>query len=292
MTLCKDVDLSHLDPCVEVEPYTPYIGAVIHGLDLSKPLSMEVQCALQQTLAQYEVIFFRDQPLTPAQQVAFTRIFGQVNEVKAFFPRVHSQPEIEVVESTPERPGASNNWHADITWQANPPIGTSLSAQVIPARGGDTVWASMTRAYEALPTEFKAYLETLSATHTWELSGWTEYLLRQDASGDQLQAARAKYPPVTHPVVRVHPVTGKKILYVNPTFTTHIHGLPRMQSDALLTQLFALITAPEIQARFRWQAHSLAVWDNRSTQHYAVADFYPQHRKLHRVTFTADRAFG
>jgi taurine dioxygenase len=96
---------------------------------------------------------------------------------------------------------------------------------------------------------------------------------------------------VTHPVVRVHPITGKKILYVNPTFTTHIHGLPRAQSDALLVQLFALITAPEVQARWRWQPDTLAVWDNRSTQHYAVADFYPQHRKLHRITFTADQAF-
>ncbi|MEY3519563.1 MAG: Alpha-ketoglutarate-dependent taurine dioxygenase, partial [Pseudomonadota bacterium] len=129
------------------------------------------------------------------------------------------------------------------------------------------------------------------AMHTWEVTGWTEYLLRQDASGEQLQAARAKYPPVTHPVVRVHPITGKKILYVNPTFTTHIHGLPRTQSDALLAQLFALITAPEVQARWRWQPDTLAVWDNRSTQHYAVADFYPQHRKLHRITFTADQAF-
>lgn len=273
------------------EPYTPNIGATLHGLDLSQPLSDLAQTELKAALARYEVIFFRDQTLTPAQQVAFTRSFGKVNEVKAFFPRVASQPEIEVVESTAERPAANNNWHADITWQANPPIGTSLYAQVIPASGGDTVWASMTRVYEGLPDDFKAYLETLSAMHTWEISGWTEYLLRQDATGDQLQAARAKFPPVTHPVVRVHPVTGKKILYVNPTFTTHIHGLPRTQSDALLAQLFGLITAPEVQARFCWQPHSLAVWDNRSTQHYAVADFYPQHRKLHRVTFTADRAF-
>jgi taurine dioxygenase len=273
------------------EPYTPNIGATLHGLDLSQPLSELAQTELKAALAQYEVIFFRDQTLTPEQQVAFTRSFGQVHEVKAFFPRVESQPEIEVVESTSERPAANNNWHADITWQANPPTGTSLYAQVIPASGGDTVWASMTTAYAGLPADFKAYLETLSAMHTWEVTGWTEYLLRQDASGEQLQAARAKYPPVTHPVVRVHPVTGKKILYVNPTFTTHIHGLPRPQSDALLAQFFGLITAPEVQARFRWQPHSLAVWDNRSTQHYAVADFYPQHRKLHRVTFTVDQAF-
>jgi taurine dioxygenase len=273
------------------ERYTPNIGAVIHGLDLSKPLSDLAQTELQDALAQHEVIFFCDQQLTPAQQVAFTRSFGQVNEVKAFFPRLESQPEIEIVESTAERPSASNNWHADITWRDNPPVGTSLYAQVIPASGGDTLWASMTAAYDALPADFKTYLETLSAVHTWEISGWTEYLLRKDASGEQLQEARAKYPPVTHPVVRVHPITGKNILYVNPTFTSHILGLPRVQSDALLAQLFALITVPEVQARWRWQPNTLAVWDNRSTQHYAVADFYPQHRKLHRITFTADQAF-
>ena len=289
--MAKSKELPKAYESFVVEPYTPHIGATVHGLDIAQALSGAVQAELKAALAQFEVIFFRDQVLTPAQQVAFTRSFGHVNEVKAFFPRVESQPEIEIVESTAERPAANNNWHSDITWQANPPIGTSLYAQVIPASGGDTVWASMTTAYEALPADFKAYLETLSAMHTWEVTGWTEYLLRQDATGEQLQAARAKYPPVTHPVVRVHPVTGKKILYVNPTFTTHIHGLPRTQSDALLAQLFGLITAPEVQARFRWQPNSLAVWDNRSTQHYAVADFYPQHRKLHRVTFTAERAF-
>ena len=273
------------------EPYTPNIGATLHGLDLTQPLSEVVQFELKAALAQYEVIFFRDQPLTDAQQVAFTRCFGQVNEVQAFFPRLESQPEIEIVESTAERPGASNNWHADITWRDNPPVGTSLYAKVVPGSGGDTLWASLTAAYAVLPADFKAYLETLSAMHTWEISGWTQYLLQQDPKGAQLQEARVKYPPVTHPVVRVHPITGKKILYVNPTFTSHIHGLPRVQSDALLAQLYGLITVPEVQARFRWQPHSLAVWDNRSTQHYAVADFYPQHRKLHRITFTADQAF-
>jgi taurine dioxygenase len=273
------------------EPYTPCIGATVHGLDLSQPLSALAQTELQSALAQYEVLFFRDQQLTPAQQVAFTRTFGEVHEVKAFFPRLQDQPEIEVVESTAEKPGASNNWHADVTWRDQPPVGTSLYAQLIPPMGGDTLWASMTAAYAALPTDFQAYLETLTALHTWEVSGWPGYLLGKDASGVMLQEARAKYPPVTHPVVRVHPITGKKILYVNPTFTTHIHGLPRVQSDALLAQLFALISVPEYQARFRWEPQSLAVWDNRSTQHYAVADFYPQHRKLHRITFTAERAF-
>jgi len=273
------------------EPYTPTIGAVIHGLDLSKPLDDIAQKELKSALAKYQVIFFRDQTIAPEQQVAFTKIFGHVNEVKAFFPRLESHPEIEIVESTAERPNAANNWHADITWRENPPIGTSLYAQVLPATGGDTIWASLTQAYESLTPEFQAYLETLTAVHTWEISRWTEYLLGKDKSGAALEQARAKYPPVEHPVVRVHPVTGKKILYVNPTFTSHIKGLTRSQSDALLTQLFALVTVPEFQARWRWTEGSLAVWDNRSTQHYAVGDYFPQHRQLHRITFTADKAF-
>ena len=274
-----------------VEPYTPTIGAVVHNLDLRQPLDEATQTELRHALAQHEVLFFRDQDLTPEQHVAFTRTFGGVAEVKAFFPRLAKHPEIEIVESTAERPKAANNWHADITWREQPPLGTSLYAQVIPASGGDTLWASLTAAYASLPPAFQAYLETLTAVHTWEISGWTEYLLHKDASGEQLREARAKYPPVEHPVVRTHPVTGKKILYVNSTFTNHIKGLPRAQSDALLTQLFELARVPEFQARLRWAPGTLAVWDNRSTQHYAVGDYFPAHRKLHRITITTDQTF-
>jgi taurine dioxygenase len=274
-----------------VEPYTPTIGAVIHDLDLRQTLDDATQADLRRALAEYQVIFFRDQLLTPDQHVAFTKIFGQVEDVKAFFPRLESHPQIEVIESTAQRPSAANNWHADITWREQPPLGTSLHAQVIPASGGDTIWASLTRAWDSLAPEFQAYLETLTAVHTWEISRWTEYLLGKDSSGEQLREARAKYPPVEHPVVRVHPLTGQKIIYVNPTFTSHIKGLPRPQSDALLAQLFSLALVPEHQARFRWQPHSLAVWDNRSTQHYAVGDYFPQHRKLHRITITAEKTF-
>lgn len=274
-----------------VEPYTPTIGALIHDLDLRQPLDEATRAELRAALARYEVLFFRDQELTPRQQVDFTRSFGEVAEVKAFFPRLEDQPEIEIVESTAQRPSAASNWHSDITWRENPPLGTSLYAQVIPAHGGDTLWASLTAAYASLPAAQRGYLETLTAVHTWEISGWTEYLLRKDASGEELRAARAKYPPVEHPVVRVHPVTGKKILYVNPTFTSHIKGLKRADSDALLAQLFGLAQVPEFQARLRWQPGTLAVWDNRSTQHYAVGDFFPQHRKLHRITITVDKTF-
>ncbi|BCO28416.1 alpha-ketoglutarate-dependent taurine dioxygenase [Rhodoferax lithotrophicus] len=274
-----------------VQPYTPTIGGIIRGLNLSQPLNEVTQEELRQALARFEMIFFRDQTLTPEQHIAFTRIFGGVAEVKAFFPRLQAHPEIEVIESTPEKPYAANNWHADITWREQPPLGTSLYAHVIPHLGGDTIWSSQTRAYDRLSRELQVYLETLTAVHTWEISGWTEYLLARDHSGEELRAARTKYPPVEHPVVRVHPITGKKIIYVNPTFTSHIKGLPRPQSDALLGQLFDLTKVPELQVRFQWQEGSLAVWDNRSTQHYAVGDYFPQHRKLHRITITAEKTF-
>lgn len=273
------------------QPYTPTIGAVIHDLDLSKPQDDVTQAELRRALAEFEVLFFRDQVLTPTQHVELTKIFGNVEDVKAFFPRLESHPQIEIVESTPQRPSAANNWHADITWREQPPLGTSLYAQVLPAIGGDTVWASLTRAYDSLAPEFQAYLETLTAVHTWEISRWTEYLLNKDPSAQQLHEARVKYPPVEHPVVQVHPVTGKKIIYVNPTFTSHIKGLPRAQSDALLAQLFALVKVPEFQARLRWEPNTLAIWDNRSTQHYAVGDYFPQHRKLHRITITSEKTF-
>lgn len=273
------------------QPYTPTIGAYVHGLDLAKPLDELAQSELKNALAKFQVLFFEDQKISPEQQIAFTRTFGNVEEVKAFFPRLESHPEIEIVESTAQKPTATNNWHSDITWRNNPPIGNSLYAQVIPTLGGDTIWSSMTAAYESLDPTFQTYLETLTAVHTWEISRWTEYLLNKDHGQEKLQVAREKYPPVEHPVVRVHPITGNKIIYVNPTFTSHIKGLPRAQSDALLAQLFAQAKVPEFQARLRWKKNTLVVWDNRSTQHYAVGDYFPSHRKLYRITFTSKNAF-
>lgn len=273
------------------QPYTPTIGAYVHGLDLAKPLDKLAQSELKNALAKFQVLFFEDQKISPEQQIAFTRTFGNVEEVKAFFPRLESHPEIEIVESTAQKPSAANNWHSDITWRNSPPIGTSLYAQVIPTLGGDTIWSSMTAAYESLDSTFQTYLETLTAVHTWEISRWTEYLLNKDRGQEKLQVAREKYPPVEHPVVRVHPFTRKKIIYVNPTFTSHIKGLPRAHSDALLAQLFAQAKVPEFQARLRWKKNTLVVWDNRSTQHYAVGDYFPSHRKLHRIIFTSKNAF-
>lgn len=275
-----------------VEPYTPNIGAVIHDIDLSDVADETVEAELRKALAEFQVLFFRQQSLTPEQQIGVARIFGDPDKAKAFFPRHESSALIELIESKSggHRYG-TDQWHADITFSANPPTGTVLYSRQIPVSGGDTVWASSTRVYDALPTSLQRYLEELEAVHSFEHSGWPRFFLAQPDGEALYRKARADHLPVVHPVVRIHPVTGRKLVYVNPNFTDRIKGLSRQESDALLTFIFGFFERPEFQARLRWEKDTVAIWDNRATVHYAVADYQQQYRLLHRVTFGEDRAF-
>ncbi|HXE39429.1 MAG TPA: TauD/TfdA family dioxygenase [Azonexus sp.] len=275
-----------------VEPYTPNIGAIIHDLDLAKIQDEGVRAELRKALGEYQVLFFRRQQLTPEQQIDVARVFGDPDKTKAFFPRHDSVQSIELIETKPvgHRYG-TDQWHADITFSANPPTGTVLYSHIIPAAGGDTLWSSGTAVYDSLPRSLQLYLEELEAVHSFEHSGWPNYFAQLENGEEIYRKARADNLPVVHPVVQTHPVTGKKIVYVNPNFTDRIKGLSRQQSDALLTFLFAQFLRPEFQARLRWEANTVAIWDNRATVHYATADYGNQHRLLHRVTFGEDRAF-
>ena len=281
---------------IRLEPYNPVIGAYVRGIDLRDLSDPVLHEEFRRALAQYQVLFIRDQSLTPAQQVDFARIFADPDKVKAYFPRLEGQKSVEVIAKDPGTipPGkarlGTDQWHADITFRDNPPMGTVLYAQELPESGGDTLWASATEAYERLPDGLKPYLETLQATHSFEHSGWPRQFLNSKDGAAIYAQERAHNPPAVHPVVRLHPVTGKKILYVNQNFTDKIIGLPRRQSDALLALLFNQIERPDVQARLRWELGTVAVWDNLATQHYAVAD-YTGPRRLHRVTFGTDRAF-
>jgi taurine dioxygenase len=277
---------------LSIEPYTPNIGAIVHDVDLAKIADEGPRAELRKALAEFQVLFFRKQTLTPEQQVDVAKIFGDPDKAKAFFPRHTTQKAIELIEAKPSghRYG-TDQWHADITFSPNPPTGTVLYAHVIPASGGDTLWASATAVYDSLPKSLQLYLEELEATHSFGHSGWPDYFAQLENGEAIYRKARADYLPVVHPVVRVHPVTGKKLVYVNPNFTDRIKGLSRQQSDALLTFLFAQFQRPEFQARLIWEQHTVAIWDNRATVHYATADYGNQHRLLHRVTFGEDRAF-
>jgi taurine dioxygenase len=274
-----------------VEPYNPFIGAVIHGIDLGSIADEEVRADLRRALAEYQVLFFREQDLSPEQQIDLARVFGDPDKAKAYFKRHHAHKEIELIEFTPGQPGyGTDQWHTDITFSPNPPTGTVLYARDIPAIGGDTAWASGTYVYDRLDPGLQAYLETLEAVHGIEHSGWPEWFLKQPNGEELYRKARAENPPVVHKVVQTHPVTGRKLIYVSPTFTLRIRGLSRQQSDALLTFLFSQFEKPEAQVRWRWENNAVAIWDNRATTHYAVTD-YTDYRLLHRVTFGEDRAF-
>jgi len=276
---------------LKIEPLGPLIGATVHGVDLADVSDESLRVELRRALAEFQVLFFRKQNLTVEQHLAFARVFGDPEKAKAFFPRLPGQSSVEIIETAPNVPRyGTDQWHADITFSENPPTGTALYSHKIPPIGGDTAWASATAAYDLLPEGLKKAIESLEAVHSFEHSGWPAYFEQLSNGAELYSKARAEHLPVVHPVVRTHLVTGKKILYVNPNFTDRIKGLPRQESDALLTLLFGYFEKPEVQARLRWEVNTVAIWDNRATVHYALND-YTGERLLHRVTFGEDKAF-
>ena len=198
-------------------------------------------------------------------------------------------PELTILESTPEKPTKIEAWHSDMTFRKHPPMGTVLRSLIVPPKGGDTLWASMTAAYEGLSAQMQAFLQGLTAVHDFA-HGFKESLA-EPGGRERLAPAIAANPPVRHPVIRTHPETGRKVIFVNSLFTTHIEGLPRAESDALLRFLFRHVTTPEYTCRFPWRPHSIAIWDNRSTQHKPINDYFPAHRKLLRITIDGDRPY-
>ena len=265
----------------------PVIGAEIHGLDLSKPLGERTVAGIKQALLDHQVIFFRGQELDPDSHMRLAGIFGELEPPHPIFPKIESHPQIAVLENGENRPPETNIWHTDVTWRDKPPLGSVLYGAEIPASGGDTMWASMTALYEALSPSMQKMLEGLRAVHSIAVfANSGNYETSQDA--ERMMEVLKLYPPQSHPVIRTHPETGKKALFVNATFTTHIEGLPLDESAAILKFLAEKVKTPEFQVRFKWEKGSVAIWDNRATQHYAVADYYPQYRRMHRITINGD----
>ncbi len=273
---------------IHVSPLTVNIGAEIDGIDLARPIAPEVAAEIRQAWLQHKVIFFRDQEITEAQQVAFARLFSDL-EPHPVSPSVPGHPELMLLARGETRKNSENEFHTDMTFRAVPPMGAVLRAVQLPPVGGDTVWVDMAAAYRGLSQEVKEKLDGLVATH----DAVPVFAHRLDAG--QLAALRRDYPPVEHPVVITHPETGEKAIYVNRVFTTHIVNaytgkfIRRQDSDALLTLLFNQVTKPEYQVRFRWQRNAIAAWDNRATQHYAVLDYIDEaiqatRRVMHRAT--------
>lgn len=272
---------------IEITPLTPTIGAEIRGVDLRRALSSDEIRTIRQALLDHLVVFFREQDITPAQHVAFGRAFGELC-FPPFMTDHGSDPELLVLDQIAPRGEGTDTWHSDNTFMAEPPLGSILKAILLPSRGGDTCFASAYAAYDALSEPMKGFLEGLTATHDL-----TATLERANSAGHtqaDIPAVLAKSPPVSHPVVRTHPETKRKALYVNANSTTRIDGLSEAESRNLLPFLCDHIRSPEFQCRFRWSENAIAFWDNRSAQHLAVPD-YDERRVMHRVTVAGDRPY-
>ncbi len=268
---------------IQVEKLTPHAGAEIRGVDLSRPLDERTFKEIHAALIDNGVIFFRDQHLTPAQQKAFGRLFGELHLHPAAPKEVPEHPEILVIHADENsKHVAGENWHSDVSCDLEPPMGSILYMHELPPVGGDTLFASMYAAYEALSEPMKRFLEPLTAMHEGE------HVYRGRYGVDD---AGKVFPKAEHPVIRTHPVSGRKALYVNGGFTTRIKQLKRPESDAVLQFLYRHVETPEFHCRFRWQVNSVAFWDNRCMQHHAMWDYYPQRRHGHRVTIKGDKPF-
>lgn len=273
-----------------VTPISSALGAEIDGVDLTRPLSLEQRDAIEQALLQHQVIFFKNQVITPQQQARFAANFGDLH-IHPIYPNVPEQPEVLVLDTAVTDVRDNAVWHTDVTFLPTPALGAVLSAKQLPAFGGDTLWASGIAAFEGLSKPLQVLLDGLSAKHDFTKSFPLERFGSTPEDLARWEQTRKNNPPLSHPVVRTHPVSGRKSLFVNEGFTTKINELSEAESDAILKLLFAHATRPEYTIRWRWQENDVAFWDNRVTQHYAVDDYRPNRRVMHRATILGDAPF-
>lgn len=269
---------------LEVAPVAGALGAEILGIDLAQDLDDASFAEIRQAFHEHSVIFFRDQSITPEQHVAFARRFGPIN-VNRFFTPVAGHPEIAEVRKEPEQKrNIGEIWHTDHSYDEIPALGSMLVAREVPDHGGDTLFASMYAAYDALSDGMKRTLEGLRAVHSSRhVFGHQAGYHGNDLKG-RLHNPDAATQDAVHPVIIRHPDTGRRALYVNPNFTTGIEGWTKEESEALLGFLNRHGQRPEFTCRFRWRTGSIALWDNRSTWHFAINDYHGQRRLMHRIT--------
>ena len=273
---------------LRTRPVAGALGAEVTGIDLAAELGADETAELMGALAEHQVLFFRDQNLTPRTLGALGRRLGTLSGHPAY---AHpDDPEVARLEHTREKPSLIELWHSDMTYLQAPPLGSMLCAEIIPEAGGDTMFSSSSAAYEGLSAPLRTLLDGLTAEHSFA-HGFKESLAKAAPDSPLWEAVR-RNPPVTHPVVRVHPVTGRRGLFVNPLFTTRICELSAAESAHLLPFLWQHAIAPEYTCRFRWAEGSVAFWDNRATLHRPINDYGFTHRRMFRITLAGDRPFG
>jgi taurine dioxygenase len=266
---------------IEVRPITGVIGAEIFGVDLGQPLTARQHDEVHAALMEHQVIFFRDQRrLTHERHLELGRSFGKL-AIHHGVPGIDGYPEIVSIHADAKSQFvAGEDWHSDLTAEETPPMGSILYLHTVPEAGGDTMFANMYAAYEALSERMKVYIEGLNALHD------ADHVYR-----GYFPDVDKKYPRAVHPIVRTHPVTRRRLLFVNPLYTLGIVGVPKDEGDAILKYLYNHVANPNFHVRFRWRPHSVAFWDNRCTQHMAVWDYFPETRSGFRVTIAGDKPF-
>ena len=261
-----------------LEPISPVLGAILHGVDLSKPIDELTFEFIHAAWMEYQVLFFRNQSMSPQNHLAFGELFGELH-IHPAAPYAHDNPALMVIHTDKESfRNNGSGWHSDVSADVEPPLGSILHIHRTPSRGGDTLFASMYAAYDALSPSVRDFLAGLEARHVSDYSG---------TYGDH--KPQREFPRAVHPVIRTHPVTGRQALFVNAGFTKRLIGLSRTESDAILQMLFRHIENPAFQCRFRWEPNSVAMWDNRCVQHMAIWDYFPETRSGLRVTIKGDR---
>lgn len=274
---------------IRLRPISGSLGAIIEGVNLADEIDDELYSEIKQALLDNLVIFFRDQQITPDRQTALGRRFGELH-LHPFIPCLEGYEEIirlRAESGAKDTLRLANAWHEDLSYTDDPPLAAILRGVVIPSRGGDTMWVNLYKAYDTLSDTMKAFLETQSAWHDVTKT-YRRQELQTEQGATQYYKTFQKTPPTLHPIVKTHPETGKKLLYVSELTTTHIEGLQENESDALLEMLFRHLDWKELQCRFYWEQDSVAMWDNRCTAHYAVRD-YTEPREMHRVTVLGER---
>lgn len=286
---------------LDIRPMAGYIGAEILGVDLREPLDPETVAEIRQVLLQWKVVFFREQDLTQEQHIAFGRQFGEVTPAHPTLPAAFPEhPEILLLDNqalmqrekeedrSSTGPSIESRWHTDVTFVPNPPMGSILRGVVVPPYGGDTQWTNLVVAYERLSAPLQRLCDELHAVHHNYLP-----IARGELPGALKKQFQSQDIRSVHPVVRVHPETGEKALFVNPNFTSHIVELSRAEGAHLLAMLYEHLASPGFTCRFRWQPGSMAFWDNRATCHIVPTDVPPgAHRSMQRITLAGDVPVG
>jgi taurine dioxygenase len=275
-----------LSQAFEVEQIGPTIGAEIHGIDLRLPLDADTLRRLEDALVTHKVIYARGQHLTPAQHVALGKQFGEL-ETHPFRPQGESA-ELMVLDNHKDNPVLSTDvWHSDTTFRTCPTKYSILRCDITPPTGGDTLWADMCAAYDGLSAHMKRLVDPLKAVH--DFINFRRLFSNSEDDQKRLREMEKLHPNPTHPVIRTVPDTGKKAIYVNAQFTKHIVGMEEEESRVILRLLMDQVHVPEYQFRLRWKPGTIVFWDNRSTQHYANNDYYPNRRRMERVAVAGDR---